>query len=78
MGSLIANRNGQNGMGVTFIQGHFLVVGGGQGGVAFKTEKCKENGDTMTCVQQAPELLDYSYYPELFVVNEHNCHPISL
>ena len=49
---------------------YVLVVGGGG---RKKTEKCSISNDQMTCVSQLPELIDYAYYPEVFLVPEDYC-----
>ena len=38
-----------------------------------KTEKCSLVGSAMTCQQQEPELYNYGYYPELFLVQDDYC-----
>ena len=49
---------------------YFLVVGGRD---TNPTEKCSLTSNRITCVSQVPTLTDYSYYPELFMVNESFC-----
>ena len=47
-----------------------IIVGGVP---QVKTEKCTINEGKVTCVQQDPELIYYSSYPELFLVEEGYC-----
>ena len=71
-GNLNAARHGH---GVIFVDSAFLVVGGGHN--SFMTEKCTLADNVMTCTEQAPELDDYGFYPELAYVSEDfgdTCH----
>ena len=47
-----------------------IVVGGS---TEHKTEKCSLSDGQVTCVEQAPSLTDYAYYPELFLIEEGFC-----
>ena len=65
--------------GAIFVDNHFLIVGGESRGVggtlgAVQTDKCSftENGQ-ISCDSQAPTLLHYRQYPELFLVNDQFC-----
>ena len=66
-GYLNTSRKGHN---VIFDGRHFLVIGGYE---TKKEERCTIVRDEMTCVEQAPELTDYAYYPELFLVPDDFC-----
>ena len=54
--------------------GEFLIV---VGGVAtfdtFKTEKCSIESGLISCVSQNPDLDNYAFYPELFLVPDSFC-----
>ena len=67
-GDLIQGRCGHNAI---FDGSDIIVVGGDVGSV--KTEKCTIAEGKVTCVEQDPSLLDYSFYPELFLVEEGYC-----
>ena len=68
-GSLQSARYGH---GVIATNGSLLVVGGfGRQ----STEKCSPEDGEMICVQQTPELISYSYYPEMFLVPLNYCKP---
>ena len=70
-GDLIQARHGHNAI---FDKLDIIVVGGYvRDGISLKTEKCEINGDKVTCVEQDPALEHYSYYPELFLVEEGYC-----
>ena len=70
-GDLIVGRRGHNAI---FDGSDIIVVGGYAGsGVSLKTEKCTIAEGKVTCVEQDPALVDYSYYPELFLVEEGYC-----
>ena len=62
MGDLNSGRHAHN---VNFDGAHFLVVGGYG---TRKTERCTMANGQMTCIEQNPELTNYSYYPELYLV----------
>ena len=66
-GDLNTSRYGHN---VIFDGRHFLVVGG-RG--TKKTEQCTITHEEVTCVEQAPQLTDYAFYPELFLVPGNIC-----
>ena len=56
---------------VIFDGRHFLVVGGYG---TKKTERCTITEERqMSCVEQTPELTDYAYYPELYLVSVDFC-----
>ena len=70
-GDLIEGRRGHN----TIFDGSDIIVVGGYAGkdVSLKTEKCTIAEDKVTCVAQDPSLQNYSYYPELFLVEDGYC-----
>ena len=59
-------KQGRYGHGVIFDGVQFLVIGGAGN---MKTEVCSLNGKTITCTLQENGLIDYAYYPELFLVD---------
>ena len=67
VGDLNSGRAGHN---VIFDGAHFLVIGGAY---ERKTEKCTMANGRMTCAQQNPELNDYAFYPELYMVPINFC-----
>ena len=69
-GDLIQGRCGHNAI---FDGSDIIVVGGEVGIGSVKTEKCTIAEGKVTCVEQDPSLLDYSFYPELFLVEEGYC-----
>ena len=60
------------GHGAIFDNTSILVVGG-KGDDAFPTEKCYISDQQIRCAQQAPELEEFAYYPELFLVPFNFC-----
>ena len=68
VGDLNSERYAHN---VIFDDAHFLVIGGS--GIRYKTEKCTLDNGRMTCGEQNPELSDYLYYPELYMVPSDFC-----
>ena len=72
-GDLIVGRRAHN---VIFDGSNIIVVGGHIGGDSVKTEKCTIAEGKVTCVEQDPSLFDYSYYPELFLVEEGYCEEL--
>ena len=73
-GNLVVGRNGHNAI---FDGSHIIVVGGYKsGGGSAKTEKCTIAEGKVTCVEQDPELVNYAFYPELFLVEEGYCKEI--
>ena len=52
--------------------GERIIVAGGYG--SYKTESCSvdENG-VVNCIEQAPTLDNYRYYPEMFLVDDAFC-----
>ena len=73
-GDLIKGRRGHNAI---FDGSDIIIVGGYDGRYSLTTEKCTISGDKVTCVEQDPALQDYSYYPELFLVEEGYCKELS-
>ena len=69
-GSLVTGRHGHN----AIHDGQFVLVVGGSR--TKKTEKCSIANERVTCASQSPELTDYSYYPELFLVTEGFCEQL--
>ena len=70
-GDLVVGRSGHN---VIFDGSDIIIVGGYAGnGVSLKAEQCTIAEGKVTCVEQDPSLVDYSYYPELFLVEEGYC-----
>ena len=70
-GDLISGRYGHNAI---FDGSNIIVIGGYAGsGVSLKTEKCSIAEDKVTCIEQDPSLVNYSFYPELFLVEEDYC-----
>ena len=69
---MLSARNGHNAI---FDRSSILVVGGRaeKGDNPFPTEKCDIVDKAMTCVQQVPELEEFAYYPELFLVPINYC-----
>ena len=67
MGDLATPRRGH---GAIFTRGQVLVVGG-MG--TKKTEKCSFQQDQVNCIEQDPELADYTFYPELIPVDDNFC-----
>ena len=65
-GDLVNGRRGHN----AIYDGSSLIVDGGYAGddIALKTEKCVISNGHVSCSSQNPELKNYSYYPELFLV----------
>ena len=67
VGDLNSARDGHN---VIFDGAHFLVIGGYG---TQKTEKCTMANGQMTCIDQNPELTNYAYYSELYMVPLNFC-----
>ena len=55
----------RRGHGVVFVDGKFLVIGGG--GV-YNNENCVFNQGEMKCSKQSTSLTNYAFYPELYLV----------
>ena len=55
--------------------GERIIVAGGNGN--YKTESCsvEENG-VVNCIEQAPTLYDYAFYPEMYLVDDAFCKDI--
>ena len=55
--------------------GERIIVAGGNGN--YKTESCSvdENG-VVNCIEQAPTLYDYAFYPEMYLVDDAFCKDI--
>ena len=49
---------------------NIMVIGGGD---EFKTERCKIQNETVSCVSQEPTLKNYGWYPELYLVSDTYC-----
>ena len=58
---------------VIYLNGHFLVVGGGTDSFPLKTEKCVYRDNKVICDSQAPLLFMYSENPELMIVPHDYC-----
>ena len=70
-GNLAETRYGH---GAVFIDGFFLVIGGGNTYPKYKqTEKCSLQQGAVSCTSQEPSFSDYSFYPELFMVADSFC-----
>ena len=72
-GSLVTARRGHNAI---YDGLNILVVGGYPGGSnhnSLKTETCMVSDNRVTCKSQVPELADYYWYPELFLVTTNFC-----
>ena len=70
-GNLLKGRHGHNAI---FDGSDIIVVGGYPGNdESVKTEKCTITEGRVSCVQQNPSLVNYSYYPELFLVEDGFC-----
>ena len=41
-----------------------------------KTDSCSVQNGIVNCIEQAPELYDYAYYPEMFLVDDEFCEDI--
>lgn len=63
VGSLVTGRRGHNAI---YDGQHVLVVGGWA--YTYQTEKCSIDKNEVTCTSQIPELNDFAWYPELFLV----------
>ena len=70
-GELINKRSGNN----AIYDGSSLIVIGGNG--RYKTERCEISNGKVTCTAQTPELNNYVYYPELFLVQVNFCKTLS-
>ena len=66
-GELISGRQGHN----AIFDGSSLIVVGGWD--ANETERCLISNGQATCTGQDPELVDYYYYPALFLVPINFC-----
>ena len=66
-GELVTGRIGHN----AIYDGSTVLIVGGSG--TLKTEKCTISNNQMSCTEQNPQLSDYSYYPELFMVSANYC-----
>ena len=66
-GELKEARYGHN---VIYDGTHLLVVGG-YGNL--QTEICSIESNMVNCTSQSPELTEYAYYPELFLVTDSFC-----
>ena len=62
-GDLVTGRQGHN----AIYDGSSLIVIGSNSG-PMKTEKCVVSNGKVSCRLQNPDLGDYCYYPELFLV----------
>ena len=70
-GDLITGRKGHN----AIFDGSDIVVVGGYG--TCKTQKCTIAENKVTCTEQDPSLVNYAYYPELFLIEEEYCKKMS-
>ena len=66
-GELVTGRYAHN----SIFDGTNILVVGGDG--TFKTEKCSLLNGQITCSEQNPELFEYRYYPELFMIPANFC-----
>lgn len=70
-GNLETARSGHN---VIYDNQYVIVVGGNPGlDAPVHSEKCAISIGRVACNSQAPELANYSYYPELFLVPADFC-----
>ena len=70
-GELISGRTSHN----AIYDGSSLIVVGGYG--LYETERCEISNDQTTCSAQTPELNNYAFYPELFLVLVNFCKTLS-
>ena len=70
-GSLVIGRHAHN----AIYDGQHVLVVGGAGTV--ETEKCLIVNEQFTCASQLPELTNYFYYPELFLVLDGYCKQLN-
>ena len=70
-GELINGRRSHN----AIYDGSSLIVVGGDG--LYKTERCEISNGQATCTAQTPELDEYAFYPELFLVPINFCKTLS-
>ena len=61
-GDLVTGRSEHN----VIYDGSYLLVIGGYGNKA--SERCAITNGQVACTSQMPELTNYSYYPELYLV----------
>ena len=47
-----------------------LIKGEDEAANSFSTERCEIENHSITCTKQSPIVTDYSYYPELLLVDE--------
>ena len=66
-GDLVTGRHTHN----AIYDGQYVLVVGGDG--TFQTEKCSISNEQVSCSDQSPELINYDYYPEVFLVPEDFC-----
>ena len=66
-GSLVTARYAHN----AIYDGQYVFVVGGK--YTYQTEKCSISEEQVTCSSQSPELINYGFYPELFLVPENFC-----
>ena len=63
----------RRGHGVIFVDGQFLVAGGGG---LYSNENCVFSSGEMKCTNQSTTLNNYAFYPELYLVEssfDQNC-----
>lgn len=70
-GDLVTGRAGHN---IIYDGNYLLVIGGYPGNnEPVMSEKCSITNGQVTCTSQPPELTNYSYYPELYLVQTGYC-----
>ena len=67
-GDLITQRYGHG----AIFNGEVMIIAGGGGGL-HKTESCSIQNGVVNCIEHAPALNFYAYYPEMLLVDEAFC-----
>ena len=75
-GELLEKRYGHS----TIFDGEYFIIVGGGGDVGnfektytHKSEKCSYDDKKITCAAQSPTLVDYYFYPAVFLVPDTYC-----
>lgn len=66
-------KNARYGHGAIF-NGDVIIIAGGNGNMT--TESCSIVNGAVTCVEQAPTLDYYVWYPEMYLVSDAYCHEL--
>ena len=64
-GNLVYKRHGHNAI---FDGSVFLIFGGNSGDPGKLSEKCFFSGESLSCTEQPPKLVEYRWQPELLLV----------